>query len=166
MYGDTTPPLGLPTPPQLPVQHHQLPGNICKSIIRGLKNKVLGATCDSMDVFIDLAVMHIKEVNDDLHTLFDLLYNNLIPKPIQQLFTDTYLFCLYKDPEVLTELRPLGIPSALRRIIASHIAQNTITYFEQRLLPINFVVGVEGGMDFIIKTMQLSIEKFITQPQE
>mmetsp|Transcript_12758 Transcript_12758/g.23514 ORF Transcript_12758/g.23514 Transcript_12758/m.23514 type:complete len:102 (+) Transcript_12758:70-375(+) len=36
--------------------------------------------------------MHIKEVNDDLRTLFDLIYNNLIPKPIQQLFTDTYTY--------------------------------------------------------------------------
>ena len=73
-------------------------------------------------MFINLAAMHIKEVNDDLRTLFDLIYNNLIPKPIHQLFMDTYLFCLYKDPEDLTKLRFLDIPSALRRIIASHVA--------------------------------------------
>ena len=110
--------------------------------------------------------MHIKEVNDDLRTLFDLIYNNLITKPIQQLFMDTYLFDLYKDPEDITKLQPLGIPSALWCIIASHVEHNIIICFAQRLLPNNFSVGVKGGMDFIIKTMQLSIEKFITQPQE
>ena len=80
-----------------------------------------------LDMSIDLAAMHITEVNNELHTLSDLIYNNLIPEPIQQLFTDTYLFFLYKDPEDLTKLWPQGIPSALRRIIASHVAQNTIT---------------------------------------
>ena len=56
-----------------------------------------------MNLFIDLATMHMKEINDDLRTLFDLIYNNLIPEPIQQLFTDIYLFCLYKDTDDLTK---------------------------------------------------------------
>ena len=97
MYVDTGPMLGPPTSPPTVVQCHQLPGNICKSIKRGSKKKALGATCDSLDLFIDLVAMHIKEVNDDLRTLFDLIYNNLVPKSIQQLFTDTYPFCLSKD---------------------------------------------------------------------
>ncbi|KAL7529537.1 hypothetical protein ACHAXR_009934, partial [Thalassiosira sp. AJA248-18] len=38
--------------------------------------------------------------------------------------------------------------------------------FAMTLLPFNYAVGVEGGMDFIIKSMQLSIEKFIQLPQQ
>ena len=33
MYGDTCPPLGLSTPPLTAVQRHQLPGDVCKSIL-------------------------------------------------------------------------------------------------------------------------------------
>ena len=98
MYGNTGPPLGLPTSPLTEVQRHQLPDDFCRSILQGSKKKASGATCDLLDLFIDLATMHIKEVNNDLHTIFDLIHNNLVPEPIQQLFTDTYLFCLYKDP--------------------------------------------------------------------
>ena len=110
--------------------------------------------------------MHETSVNTNLCTLFDLVYNNIVPKEIGQYFTDTYLFCLYKDPHNLTKLRPLRVPSALRRIVASHVAKTGVTRFAQHLLPFNFAVRVDGGMDFVIKTMQLSIEKFITQRQE
>ena len=166
MYVSQSPPLGLQPPPRTAHQRHQMPVDICKSILWGPEKKATGATCDSLDLFINLTYMHMKEINNDLCTLFVLMYNNLIPEPIQQLLTDTYLFCSYKDPEDLTKLRLLGVPSALRRIIASHVIQHTISRFVHRLLPINAAVGVDGGMDFIIKTMQLSIEKFITQPQE
>ena len=36
----------------------------------------------------------------------------------------------------------------------------------QRLVPFNSSVGLDRGMNFIIKTTQLSIETVITQPQE
>ena len=117
-------------------------------------------------MFIDLAAMHHPNINSDLRDLFDLVYNNCIPAEIRGFFTDTYLFCLYKDPGDLTKLRPLGIPSAMRRIIATHVTKVSSVRFTQCLLPYNFAIGVKGGMNFIIKTMQLSMEKFITKPQE
>ena len=33
------------------------------------------------------------------------------------------------------------------------------------MLPLNYAIGVDGGMDFIIKTVQLGIEKHISAPQ-
>ena len=33
------------------------------------------------------------------------------------------------------------------------------------LLPFNFAIGVDQGMDFIIKSTQLSIERYIEKPQ-
>ena len=45
-----------------------------------------------MDLFVGLAAMHIQKINDDLQTIFNLIYSNKIPDKIQQLFTDTYLF--------------------------------------------------------------------------
>ena len=54
-------------------------------------------------------------------------------------FSDVYLFCLHKDPNDATKLRPLGIPTAMRRIIARHVAQHF------KPLPYNFAVGIPQG---------------------
>ena len=52
------------------------------------------------------------------------LYQNNIPQVIIQNFTDVYLFCLHKDNTDHTKLRPLGIPTAIGCIIASHVAKS------------------------------------------
>ena len=63
------------------------------------------------------------------------------------------------------KLRPIGIPSASRRIIASHVTALSKARFAMDLLPFNFTIGVNQGMDFIIKSTQLSIEQYIKKPQ-
>ena len=52
------------------------------------------------------------------------------------------------------------------RLIATHVTKEMSIQFAQRLLPYNFTIGVNRGMNFTIKTMQLSMEKCITKPQE
>ena len=42
------------------------------------------------------------------------------------------------------------------------MAKQSNTSVAQRLLPFNFCVRVKVGMDFIVKIMQLAVEKFIT----
>ena len=42
------------------------------------------------------------------------------------------------------------------------MAKQSDTSVAQRLLPFNFCVRVKGGMDFIIRIMQLNVKKFIT----
>ena len=88
-----------------------------------------------------------------------------LPECIKRYFTDVYLFCLHKDPNDTTKLRPLGIPTAIRRLIASHVARTLRDKFSSHLLPYNYAVGVPNGSDFVVKAMQLSIEKFIDHPQ-
>ena len=53
----------------------------------------------------------------------------------------------------------------MRRIIASHIAYTFCPQFAAHLWPYNWGVGVRGGMDFVIKSMQLVTEKYIKLPQ-
>jgi hypothetical protein len=80
---------------------------------------------------------------------------------MRHFFTNTYLFCLHKDPHNEKKLRPIGIPTAIGQIIATHVANQWKDKFALHLLPYNIAVGVPNKMDFIIKSMQLSIKKII-----
>ena len=68
---------------------------------------------DSVDTSINLIKLGNKELNDDIHDIFDLVYQNAIPPKIAPYFTDTYLFCFFKDPNDPAKLRPIRIPSTM-----------------------------------------------------
>jgi hypothetical protein len=72
---------------------------------------------------------------------------------------------LHKDASDHSILHPLGIPTTICWIIASHVAQSLRTKFASHLLPCNYAVGVTDGSSFVIKGMQLTIEQFIETPQ-
>ena len=79
---------------------------------------------DSINAFIDLVKLNDKVINTNLQQLFNTIYLGKIPLAACHFFTDTYLFCLHKDPTDEKKLWPIGIPTAIRRIIATHIATN------------------------------------------
>ena len=54
----------------------------------------------------------------------------------------------------------------MRRIIASHVADYNQQWFAMMVVPHNYAVGVDGGMDVIIESMQLYIGKYIEHPQK
>jgi len=54
----------------------------------------------------------------------------------------------------------------MRRLTASHIIVSYRQRFAIDMLLLNYAIGVGGGMDFIIKTVQLGIEKHISGPQQ
>jgi len=148
-------------------QTYSLPGNICNTIRHAAHNKGTGVNADSIDLFSSLLKCSIPTITDDLQFVFDLIYKNKLPENIKRYFTDVYLFCLHKDPRDPTKLRPLGIPTAIRRLIASHVAKTLRQKFTNHLLPYNYAVGVPDGSDFVVKkAMQLSIEKYIDNPQQ
>ncbi len=82
-----------------------------------------------------------------------------------QYFTDVYLFCLHKDPLDKSKLHPLGIPTAIRRLIASHVAHTFREKFVRHMLPFNYAVGTPNRTNLIINTMQLQVEKYLSLPQ-
>jgi hypothetical protein len=166
LYTQPVPPRNHPCPtPSTPHQSFSLPGDICNTILHAAKNKGAGINADSIDLFKALVKQPIPSIKPDLHYIFDLIYQNKLPQPIKRYFTDVYLFCLHKDPTDTTKLRPLGIPTAIRRLIASHVAHTLRDKFASHLLPYNYAVGIPNGSDFVVKAMQLSIEKFIQTPQ-
>jgi hypothetical protein len=80
-------------------------------------------------------------------------------------FTDVYFFCLHKDPNNYNKLCLLGIPTAIQCLIATHVARSLKSKFASHLLPYNYAVGIPDGMSFVVKAMQLAIEKFINAHQ-
>jgi hypothetical protein len=78
----------------------------------------------------------------------------------------SFLFCLHKDPTDASKLRPLGIPTAMRRIIARHVAQHFKPKFAEFLLPFNFAVGIPQGSATVINAIQLGIEKYISNNEQ
>jgi hypothetical protein len=63
---------------------------------------------------------------------------------------------LEKEPDDKTKLRPLGVPSAIRRIAGILILNEYAPTFADYLLPYNYAIGVNGGIDLIIKTIQFA----------
>jgi hypothetical protein len=120
---------------------------------------------DSMDTFIAIAKLPDPSVHDEVTSLFTRFYNGQVHPSIVPFFNSTYLFCLEKDPHDKSKLRPIGVPTAIRRLLASHIAKTSRVKFARHLLPYNYAIGVPGGMDFIVKAIQLQVDRFITQPQ-
>ncbi|EJK62496.1 hypothetical protein THAOC_16889 [Thalassiosira oceanica] len=155
LYSEPHPPLNLEPPNLDDRQPYHLPGHIAKSIRQSHRRKGKGCHTDSLDIFIDIAHKDDPAVDATLQRFFDLVYQGLVPAPARRFFRDSYLFCLYKDPSDPSKLRPIGVPSALRRIIASHVAKVYKDTFAAHLLPFNFAVGVERGMTFATLVTQL-----------
>ena len=58
------------------------------------------------------------------------------------------------------------MPTALWCIVTNHIAQSYRRKFALDLLPFNYAIGIDSGIDFVVKTSQLSVEKYITNKQK
>jgi len=144
--------------------------------LRGLnKGKAPGLQVDSLDLFIKIARMQKKGKNRSnakyanrhkiLARFFTIIANGEVPAKIGDILRTTYLVALQKDPKDFTKLRPLGVPSALRRITAVLILMNYRGDFAKYLLPHNYAIGVNGGIDVITHTIRLGVDKFITQKE-
>ena len=142
-------------------------------ILRGMnKGKAAGLQSDSLDLFIKLG-RHQKRAkksnysnkHKQLAQLFTDIANGNVPPQIGKILRTTYMVALQKDENDLSKLRPLGVPSALRRITAVLILSQYRGRFARYLLPYNYAVGVNGGIDVITNTIRLGVEKFIQQPE-
>ena len=136
------------------------------------RGKATGVHCDSLDIYIksarriDLAHEKGQQQAEALAGFFTKIINGDVPNEFKHFLRQTYLVALEKDPEDKTKLRPLGVPSAIRRIAGIVVLAEYSSTFAEHLLPFNFAVGVGGGCDVIIKTLQLAVDKYITQREK
>ena len=143
--------------------------NIHNTILRQQQGKAPGLLNDSIDIFIYIAeLISQKKLPNFNSTILDnalqFIMDGNLPPDIKPFFCDTYLVALRKDPTDHTKLRPIGIPSAIRRIIASYISQTNSSHFNSYLLPHNFAAGVKGGMEFLVSTIQQEYDNYIATP--
>jgi hypothetical protein len=115
-------------PPPPPHQTYPLPGDICTTIRHANHHKGAGVNADSIDIFIDGVNANIPYVPTDLNFIFNQIYQNNLPPESN---------CLHEDPNDKTKLHPLGIPTAIRRLMASHVAHTFRKKIARHMLPFN-----------------------------
>ena len=132
------------------------------------KGKATGPAAESTDCLKRLfntkvqgKLVHLPK----LTRLIDIILARELPPEYEKFFTSSTLTALHKDIENNPlNLRPIGVGGVLRRFTSSLIAHNT--QFADYLLPLQWGVGVKGGMDHIIHTAQILTEKYIDREVE
>ena len=142
-----------------------------KDIFSNLKRgKASGNELDSLDIFIKLLATNNRQQNDKqpvsykldtIAAFFTIIANGTVPPKIKKILRTTYMVAFHKDINDKNKLRPLGIPSAIRRITAVAILHKYKGDFATHLLPFNYAFGVNGGIDVITSTMRLAVEKYM-----
>ena len=145
--------------------------NDIKDIFTNLKRgKASGNELDSLDIFIKIlstnarrrkARKDILYKTEVLAQFFTIIANGTVPQRIKSILRTTYMVAFHKDITDKTKLRPLGIPSAIRRITAVAILHKFKGDFATHLLPFNYAFGVNGGIDIITSTMRLGVEQYM-----
>ena len=131
------------------------------------RGKAPGLQCDSLDLYIKLAkrirLSDPKGLRQarSLASFFQKIINGEVPTKFKHFLRTTYLVALEKDPDDKTKLRPLGVPSAIRRIAAIIVIKQYSATFAEHILPFNYAIGISGGCDVIVKTLQLAVDKYI-----
>ena len=142
--------------------------------LRGLnRGKASDLHLGSLDLFIQMAKTHertgkkkgITARQKAIAKFFTNVVNGDVPEKVQNILRTTYLVALQKDPEDLSKLRPLGVPSAIRRVAAVLILATHRAKFARELLPFNYAIGVNGGIDVITTTLRLGLDKFMRKPE-
>jgi hypothetical protein len=154
LYTPPTPNRGHPDPNSTtPHQTYSLIADICHTILHSKKNKGASINSDFIDLFITLVKSTIPSIKPDLRFIFNTIYQNNFPDMIKRYFTDVYLFCLHKDPNNHSKLRPLGIPTAIRQLITTHAARSLKSKFASHFLPYHYAIGIPNGTSFLVKAI-------------
>ena len=145
------------------------------SCIRKLpKGKAIGIQGDSLDMFAKLVKKKIPHqcktaatspVAKDLATFFSNIANAKIGNIERNHINTIYFVAFHKDVNNPKKLRPIGVPSAIRRITANLLITKNKPDFASHLLPFNYAIGVQGGISTVVHTMRLGVEKYISNPQ-
>ena len=98
-----------------------------------------------------------------LSQFFIIIANGNVTPPIKTLIHTVCMMALQKFKTDPHKYRPLGNPSAIRRIMDVAILHIYQASFANHLLPFNYAFVISGGTDFVASTVQLSVDKEVYQ---
>ncbi|KAL7547028.1 LOW QUALITY PROTEIN: hypothetical protein ACHAWF_010340 [Thalassiosira exigua] len=87
-------------------QEYHLPGDVCDTILKAPQTMAARVRADTIDAFVSLVECKGPELQHLIQNLFDSVYQGIVPEEVRMFFPDTYLFCLYKNPEDQTKMHP------------------------------------------------------------
>ena len=172
----------LPYQPVLPRTRSQVytspitftPDEVIKCIRNLPKGKALGIQGDSLDMFARLVKKRVPQHHkkkqasptaQHLATFFSNIANANFGEFERKHINTIYFVAFHKDINNPKKLRPIGVPSAIRRITANLLITKNKADFASYLLPFNYAIGVQGGISTIVHTMRLGVEKYISTPE-
>jgi hypothetical protein len=151
------------------------PEDIINTFQRLKKGKAPGIQSDSTDIYIRLLRKRLphdpsaapKSKIAKLYADFFTLIASGSYGEIERKYNNTiYLVALHKDINNLKKLRPIGVPTAIRRINAALLINKNKSDFASHLLPFNYALGVHGGINTVVNAFRNGTYKYITQPQQ
>ncbi len=74
--------------------------------------------------------------------------------------------CAFIKSKTKLDLRPIQITGSLIRFVCAHAARISKLYFSQLLLPLQFGIGIPGGIDFTIHSTTALCDKFLDRNPE
>ena len=86
-----------------------------------------------------------------------------LPEELMDYYRPSYLLALHKDEDDPTQLRPIGIAVALRRVASAHIAKCSSPHLAAFLCPMQYGIGIKGGVELLSTAMTIECEKFLAR---
>ena len=135
--------------------------NVFQKTLRGLKRGTAnGPLGDSIDL-LRYCGLKREKFRHNVQMLVLEIGEGRLPENTVQFFNPNFFFALHKQLEDDTDLRPIGIATALRRLSSAHYSVCSSPYVASKLAPLQMGIGISGGIDFITMTARMKAEKYI-----
>ena len=145
--------------------------HIVTTIRSSPKGKAAGAFADSPDFLIAVADRKTKigsTLVSGIHLIqhfLSTLLNHTFSRSLWSVFTTNYVLAFYKDfHNRPNKIRPIGIGTAWRRLLARHIVKSNLPLILRHLSPLQLGIGVSGGTELLAIYLQSIIDSHITRP--
>ena len=145
--------------------------HVLSTIRSSPKGKAAGAFADSPDFLLAVADRKTS-IGSALVSGLDLiqhflstLLSHTFSRSLWCILTTNYVLAFYKDfQNCPSKIRPIGIGTAWRRLLARHVVKSNLPLILKHLSPFQLGIGVPGGTDLLAIYLQGVVDDHITRP--
>ena len=165
-YKADTPTLAHEPPDSQAIKKLTGDDEVFMTTLMGLKKGTAnGPLADSIDL-LRYAGLKNNKFRHNLLMLVNQISTGCLPTELTQFFNANFFFALHKDKDDTSNLRPIGIATALRRVTSTHLSNCSSPYAAALMAPIQMGIGISGGLDFITMTARMRAERHIHKKYE